>query len=304
MRLPFRKHVLDWVRPRADALVYASKAYVDLKSTQNEMAGDLIDFSREPEGSDDLALLQALGYLLPRQWPAERFVRVGGRSDGGYVMDRDLDVEGAISIGVGDDVSWDRALAERGIPVAAFDHTISELPSGVPGLEFRKLGLGVRSEGDLLALMDLIEMAGFVDSARLILKVDIEGNEWKAFADTETLDLRQFTQIAMELHDLNRLSSPTSADVMLRALRRIAGSHMPIHMHANNYGRLFRTTSYWFVDTLELLFVRKPRGENPGFADSIGFGLDAPCDPRVSDIDLQNSLTASRWFTQTNIDDE
>ena len=296
MRFPFRRHAIDWIRPRADSLVYASQAYIDLKSSLNEASSDLVDFAKEPRAADDLALLEVLQSILPREWPEERLIRIGGNSDGGYVMDCDLDVQGALSIGVGEDISWDSCLAERGIPVIAFDHTVSKLPAPIAGITFHKLGLGVRSTGHLRHLSDLMEMSGLSVKQRNILKIDIEGNEWAVLSKLDPSVLSSFSQVVIEFHGLDKVTNPEAVVTMLPALRALTSNHVPIHMHANNYGRLFRTTSYWFVDTVEVLLVSRQSSATPPFATRIASELDAPCDPRVSDINLENALSAIAWF--------
>ncbi len=57
-------------------------------------------------------------------------IRIGNQpGDGGYVMVADWeDVVGAVSIGIGGDVSWDLAIAERGIDVYQYDHTVASPP--------------------------------------------------------------------------------------------------------------------------------------------------------------------------------
>ena len=294
MRYPFRSQLIRWVRPRADALVYASDAYVNLKSTMNDMSDRLIGFSYDPRGDEDQALLKLLSFILPREWSHSRFVRLGGESDGGYVMDCDLDVHSAVSIGVGHDISWDYALANAGIKVCLFDHTVSALPSKIPNSEFHRLGLGPKSEGHLRSLEDLVALARLPVGTRNILKIDVEGAEWDSLAACDASVLLPFSQIAVELHDLDAIFDAGRAQTVFDALGVLTKHHMPVHMHANNYGRLFRASAYWFVDTLEMLFVSNRAEQQPPFSRKLFSQLDAPCDPRVSDISLANAVEAIR----------
>jgi hypothetical protein len=55
--------------------------------------------------------------------------RLGAEGDGGYVMLDDFGaVRSALSLGIGQDVSWDTAIAKLGIYVFQFDHTVRQGP--------------------------------------------------------------------------------------------------------------------------------------------------------------------------------
>ena len=77
------------------------------------------------------------------------------------------------------------------------------------------------------------------------------------------------------------------------ALKVLTQHHVPIHIHANNYGRLFRASAYWFVDTLEVLLVQVPDKASLPYAQILSSQLDAACDPRVSDISLDGVASAA-----------
>lgn len=65
------------------------------------------------------------------------FVRIGRKNDGGYVMFDDFESRKyAYSIGIADDVSWDRDIASRGLDVYMYDHTIQGLPEKMTGSTF------------------------------------------------------------------------------------------------------------------------------------------------------------------------
>ena len=58
-----------------------------------------------------------------------QLVRVGGKHDGGYIMLDDFEkVQLAYSFGISNDVTWDKDIADRGINVFLYDHTIKDLP--------------------------------------------------------------------------------------------------------------------------------------------------------------------------------
>ena len=274
---------LDWkelVKPLADKIVYASQAYVSVKSSINDLGGSLIDFSRPAQGPADTQLVEVARFLRPWTAPDLELIRVGGDRDGGYVMSADMSVRRAISIGVGRDISWDVSMALMGVQVHAFDHTVRKLPQRAPGVTFHKVGVGTAPGCRPLGVL-VAETAGDHD---VILKIDIEGNEWEALAGE---DLSQFTQILLELHDLERLMENSRIRDVLQHLH---ASHLPVHVHANNYGSLFQFDALWFCSAVEVTFVRRDQINGWHPADALREDLDRPCDPRTSDISVRGLL--------------
>lgn len=273
----------DWrrlVKPLADKIVYASEPYVSLKSSVNDLAGSLIDFSRTTSGDRDRALVAVASYLRPWTAPELDLIRIGGAHDGGYVMHNDFSVRGAISVGVGRDVSWDAGMVDRGVSVDAFDHTVRGLPERVRGITFHKVGLGAGPN-----CISLKEMARITTGdADTIVKIDIEGAEWSALANS---DFGQFTQVLLELHQLDLVAVD---DRPQRLLQRLYETHLPVHVHANNYDTVFLMENLWFCRALEVTFVRRDVSTAWQPADSMREDLDGPCDPRTSDISLRGLL--------------
>lgn len=275
-----RWHWKEVVKPLADKIVFASQAYVSVKSSVNDLAGSLIDFSRPAEGPADTTLVDIARYLRP--WTASdlELIRVGGDNDGGYVMSADISVDRAISVGVGRDISWDECMASKGVRVDAFDHTVRKLPHSAAGVTFHKVGVGTAP--GCRPLRSLV--AATVGTADCILKVDIEGNEWEALSGEY---LGQFTQILLELHNLENVATdPRIRDV----LHELHSSHLPVHLHANNYSSVFRFDSLWFCSVIEATFVRRDQFPDWRPADALREDLDRPCDPRTADISLRGIL--------------
>lgn len=101
------------------------------------------------------------------------YVRIGGnRGDGGYIMVDDFnDKMRVYSVGIGDNVSYDSELANKGIKVFMYDHTIYRLSQVHNNFIFHRLGVGT---GDnCLPLEDILRENDDLDNHNLILKMDI-----------------------------------------------------------------------------------------------------------------------------------
>lgn len=68
--------------------------------------------------------------------------RVGGTHDGGYIMLMPFsEAKVAYSIGIGNNVEWDRQMAENGYEIFMYDHTIENLPEENMAFHWRKKGI-------------------------------------------------------------------------------------------------------------------------------------------------------------------
>ena len=281
------------VTPFVDQIVYASTAYTDLKSTLNQQSRKLVDMTNAAGGPADERLRAALALMRPYRLVGRELIRVGGAHDGGYLMAPDLEnARGAISLGVGPDVSWDVDVGSRGIRVTMFDPTVRRPPARVPNGVFHRLGVCGRGNAtqQFRPLDELVEMAGLAESQDLLLKMDVEGAEWPTLSTLRRGELSPYRQIVLELHNLGRLANSETATPILTALRAVRDTHLPVHVHANNYSRLHRFADDWFPDAVEVSFVRRDVAGEVAPAECVHSPLDVPSDQRVAEIDLEGML--------------
>ncbi len=290
VRRQLRQQIKAILQPGIDTLGYTANSYVDLKSQANELASTLIRFDEAPTTEADRLLLEALHLLRPVQVEHARLHRVGGEGDGGYVMLNADPAKIAVSIGVGRDVSWDRAVAHTGATVHMFDHTVRRLPEAVPGGTFHRLGVGLYDGGKLRNLKSLMRISGVSGAGPAFLKFDVEGAEWAFLAACESGLLGTFSQIVAELHGLDRLASPESSREVLRSLALLSQEHVPIHVHPNNYSRVVKFGTYWFPREIEVSWVHRSLIDNAEPARTLATDLDRPCDPRVSEVDISGLM--------------
>ncbi len=281
----------------SNRILDTSTVYRHLRSTVAEMGSALLDFSRSPETETEHRLCEFASLIRPYAAADLALTRVGSAADGAYVMTAVGDeIAAAISIGVGHDVSWDQAIAAKRIPVTMFDPTVAELPSPVPGGTFHRIGIGVPRAipapdlhgMDLRPLDELLGLAGVSSSTELLLKIDVEGAEWDALRD---VDFSVFQQVLIEMHDIARLSDPKQAEAVLETVRKLALTHYPTHVHANNEGGFNRFDRLWFPDVIEASYVRKDLLTGATPATRLVEGLDIPSNPQYPDYDMSGLLT-------------
>lgn len=233
-------------------------------------------------------ILSLAALLSPFRPRGARKVRVGRPHDGGYVMVEDWQgLAGAISIGIGDDDAWDRAMLGHGCRVAQFDHTITAPPGTAEGLGWQPLGIGTADVNNLRTLRSLIALSGLPEAGDLVLKMDVEAAEWPVLAAGEaTAPLGRFRQILIELHWFDRIGDDRWFTQAEAALRHLTRSHAVVHVHANNWGGAALIGGVPFPRVLEVTLLRRDAGEFEPESGVFPTELDAPCDPSRPDIFL------------------
>jgi hypothetical protein len=275
-----------------DPFFRTSTSYLRLQNQLAVLVEGQLQFSGQPRGRGDERLLAAIQMLRPWDGGNLGLTRLGSLGDGGYVMANSFGVVGAISVGIGSDVSWDLDIAARGIPVAMFDPTVRRPPRAVPQGRFYRVGLAgsARDSGRYLDLDGIVRLAGW-GSGDLILKCDIEGGEWDAFVGLSQDHLSRYAQVVMEIHNLGALASEASGSKILRCLSTLYEGHLPIHIHANNTGSMCRFDNFWFPDVLEVTYLRRDLLDSALPAVALREDLDFPSSPRAREVSLRSVLT-------------
>ena len=261
-------------------------------STRDRMMLDhlraLGEARRRPLSPDLQARLVLLGRLLtPRRATAHRKVRLGGRSDGGYVMLDDFDrLRTALSLGVGPNVDWDAAVAERGIAVHMFDHTVGGPPRRHRHFNFHRTRVDAAATDGAENLASLLDRYGSPDPHATLLKVDIEGSEWGLFAEAEDATLSRFPQILCEFHAVGEVQSDGHYRLMMRALSRLRRHFDVVHLHGNNFGGRVFAGEQAIPQFLEVTFVHRDLYPCEDAAEEFPSSIDVPNDPGRPDLYL------------------
>ena len=196
----------------------------------------------------------------------------------------------AYSFGICDDVSWDTAMAEHGYEIFMYDPTINGLPATNDRFHFFKQGIaGFEVPNQALNTLDhFVKVNDHSNCDNMILKMDVEGAEWK-FLETVPSDLlNRFDQIVFEFHNLISPKNSAQIEKILAAFKKLNLTHTPIHVHGNNYGAYINIEGFGiFPDTPEITYVKT---ENYTFEEDenilLPISLDEPNHPFLPDIPL------------------
>ena len=254
-------------------------------------------------------------------------LRLGNQHDGGYVVYKPIlyETDVLITYGVGYDVSFEESFNElTGKKVLMYDPTIlddqidhstkiSFLKKGKfvkwyqytrfknywkQKLEYlRKKNIYFINEG--ISVVEKTKYNTFekhlknnhIVQGKVLLKIDIEGNEYDIFAeDCFYENLQIVNQIIIEFHDLkNKLR------LLKSIICRLKNDFEIIHIHGCNFAETFTLYTFdsdiIFPDVVEVTLVRKEliRKEDI-LVESVLYpvdGLDYPCNPKNDDIPLK-----------------
>lgn len=237
-----------------------------------------------PNGAHELLIPEELNFLAPLV--VTDLIRIGRENDGGYGVPESLirEAEILVSMGINDDWSFEQECRtiNPGLPVHAYDFTISRkvfvkrLQSAIIGVCLGRRPLRVlHSRWRLLKSYDsffrgpvkhfeeriynridlpfditLSRVFERADSNKILLKVDIEGCEYRIIdAMAEFAD--RIVGLIVEFHDTDPLRS-----VFVDAIRKLQRHFEIVHVHANNAAGI---AGDQLPELLEVTFVRRTR---------------------------------------------
>lgn len=238
---------------------------------------------------DFFEAIDALSLLTPCDVPSVPKVRIGNKTgDGGYVMaDRFRSGQKVYSYGISTEISFDLELAERGLEIFMYDHTVSGLPFSHPNFNFFRQGLAPRNipEESLYSLEYHTAMNHHTEND-MILKMDIEGAEWSVLGQIDPGLLSRFEQLTLEIHFVDQsIKSSELRGGFKSVFRKITSLFHIIHVHSNNAAPIIDTADGIPVpQLLEISCLRKDLGPSAPWSRFIPSALDAPNMPRPDQV--------------------
>ena len=174
-------------------------------------------------------------FISPKSVLDKTKILVGGKRDGSYVLlDDFLDIKIAYSFGIGKKIQFDKELADKGIDVYMYDHTINSLPFENPKFHWKKIGVSGSdsSKNDLKKLERIIADNGHINEKNMILKMDIEHNEWETLIEVKEGILSQFKYIIMEYHFKDE-KYYDNQNIYYNVLKKIYSTHQTFYVRCN-----------------------------------------------------------------------
>lgn len=225
--------------------------------------------------------------LTPQQAVGKRKIRVGSAEDGGYICLDDFEgLREAFSLGIGMRDDWGTAVAEKGVAVHQFDHTVDAPAPTNDRCHFHKSKIvPIKTTAATEDLGSLLTRYAAPTSSP-ILKMDIEGDEWAVLAAATDRTLRRFSQIIIEFHYMSSAAKDGRYGQALSALQRLDKNFAVVHVHGNNTVPWVPIGNVPFPETLEVTYANRERYELKKSDEVFPTPLDAPNDRARCDMYL------------------
>lgn len=213
-------------------------------------------------------------------------IRVGGESDGGYLIPDDLiGVRTCFSPGVSDNAGFEEALAERGIRSFMADYSVQGPPVENALFHFEKKYLGSRNDESLTTLQSWVERNA-PNESEMVLQMDIEGAEYAVLLSTPPEILKRFRIIIIEFHGVDTLAERRGLELISMAFERLLGDFDVAHAHVNNCAEVISYAGFDLPPVMEFTFHRKDRSRSRKPTLRFPHPLDQACVPGLKDVRL------------------
>jgi hypothetical protein len=234
-------------------------------------------------------VLNLLNLIRPWHVMDRAKIRLGAPNDGGYVLpDLALESNLLVSIGIGDDITFDAEFARRGAQIYQFDHTIAAPPYEHPSMHFHRKGWGAVATDQLMSFDQIVDVVDWTNSRHPVLKFDVEGAEWAGLNAMSLEHLGRFEVVTAEFHNIEQIFYRPNFELVQGAFAKLSALHMPVHLHVNNYQGLTMVNGVPIPCVIELSYLRKDCGIFAGHStEPIPGPLDRPNNIRAPDICLR-----------------
>lgn len=199
--------------------------------------------------------------LLP--YEVGNLKRYGGNYDGGYIFKEDLIDQSKYiySYGIGPDesfITFDRDLASKGKEIYLYDASVSN-----PWWEESRFHFKSEYVNSNNISQHIIDN-GHITETNMVMKMDIEGNEFETLINCDESIFLHFNQIGIEIHDV--LNSHTEPHYLINTdneksrwlnkinlFSKLNKFYKLVHIHGNNCSS---NVSQGICDVLELTYIR------------------------------------------------
>ncbi len=230
-------------------------------------------------GNVEIKLGKKYSWLEPA--PSKMLTRFGGDGDGGYVLSENVPLlsDYLLSFGLGANIDFELQIKKSNplIAIDVYDHTVQR-----PNKKTARINLAkslfhrnlnhyksymhfYKSYNEVFLVgghkknkvtnfkfneydIDIKDLLAENRSSSIILKIDIEGDEYRILPSV-IKNAQKFTAIIIEFHNIGVCLENFKENV-----KEISKSHFIEHVHANNFSDL---TSIGLPDVMEVTFIRK-----------------------------------------------
>ena len=218
-------------------------------------------------------------------------IRVGGDTDGGYLIPNDIEnISACFSPGVSDNANFENDLTKKGIKCFLADYSVEKPPKNNPLFDFEKKYLSDINNEMNLTLKNWVELKA-PNQYDFILQMDIEGSEYPVIANTPEEVLNKFRILVIEFHGLDSLFDRVKFNSIELSFKKILKNFEVVHIHPNNCIKPTICNGIIIPPYMEFTFLRKDRITTKSNCTIFPHKLDRPNIASFNDFSLPKC-----WF--------
>ena len=199
---------------------------------------------------------KTLKKLLPYKIDIQ-LIRLGEKNDGGYLVPDDfVGIDKNYSAGVGFLTRFEKDLEEKYL-IKSNMIDFNEIEKNIlpSKSSFLKKKLALVSNNQEISINDWIIKA----DKDIILKLDIEGDEYASLIDISEENLKKVRILVIEFHDLRNLRNDIFLNLFDKVINKLNNYFYVCHLHINNISKIKKIGDYLVPDMVEMTFIRKNR---------------------------------------------
>lgn len=203
--------------------------------------------------------------------------RFGRNGPGGYLLPDDLkNIDYLFSAGIGSDYSFELGLDKVCKKFFMADGTIKPPKLNSKKYSFLNKNIDIRDWKKGIKLETWVKNKILLNNS--ILKLDIEGDEYKALSIISDQVINKFRIIVLEFHNFERILMKDLYDMYEIVITKLTDNFYPVHIHPNNCTPNSNYENLSFPRTFEITFLNKSRVKNiKKYEYRLGHPLDYDC---------------------------
>jgi len=186
--------------------------------------------------------------------------RFGEKNDGGYFIPNDLiNIEACLSAGIGDLCGFENQLTLQNIYCFMADYSIDYPLINNKKISFLKKFISDHTDSKNLTASDWIN-TNTIKSKDYILKLDVEGDEYKIISNLSEDQLLRFRIIIIEFHHFNNILNIFGHEYVNLIFKKILKNFVIVKLHPTPlYSSIRYNDDLEIFDLYEITFLRKDR---------------------------------------------
>lgn len=192
----------------------------------------------------------------------KKLIRLGGKSDGGYLVPDDLDnIDACFSPGVDQVSEFEYDCYKRGMKLFLADKSVIKpnLNIDKTNYSFLKKYVGCSNNENFITMDEWVKKSKIDHKADLMLQMDIEGGEFFTLINTSDALLKQFRIIVIEFHNLQWLWNHEFFKLNETIFDKLLQTHTCVHIHPNNCCGVDKRLGVEIPKVAEFTFLRNDR---------------------------------------------